>query len=185
MSNTGATFEGEIARSALKQGLLYQKLVVPIRVLSGGFTIPVDENPYDSYILRSGVHHALELKASDEHGSFPLSRIEPHQVQGLQTVLREQGQAWLLINMRCRMVQRIVSKKLGTTKEVRSPDLKTWALDFSRWDELKATLFYKNGKPRASIPRERLDDPEWFIPLPRIKLDGEYLWNLSPLLETQ
>jgi hypothetical protein len=146
-------FEREIQKSAAVMGLHYQKVAVPSRMCFRGGTprlMPLKSNGYDGYYVHNGRHIAVELKSSMLFESFPLSRIEQHQRDGLQAILDRGCPAFLLINMRWEM--RDGKKKLNN---------RAWAFDWSKWGGLLDAL----GTSK-SIPAEVFHSRGWFVPIP-------------------
>jgi penicillin-binding protein-related factor A (putative recombinase) len=160
-------FEAEVSKSAKLLGLLYQKLAVPQSA-----SIKLLSPPYDSFVLRRGIYTALELKSLKKHGSFPLSNIHDHQVEGLTRVIEEGGRAFLLINSRN-------VKQNGKLKSCN----RAWALDFEKWGALIREL---GNLQRVSIPTCLIEDPQWFLVLPRIRVEGQNeklvpVWDLTTI----
>lgn len=99
-------FEAEIKKSADVMGLHYRKIPVPTKLAFKGDQprlIKLKKPDYDGYYVHNGGHVAVELKSSNLFESFPLSRIEPHQRDGLQEIVDRGCSAYLLINMRWEM----------------------------------------------------------------------------------
>jgi penicillin-binding protein-related factor A (putative recombinase) len=148
-------FESEIKKSADAMGLHYRKVPVPTKLSLGGGQprlIKLKKPDYDGYYVHNGKHVAVELKSSTLCESFPISRIEQHQRDGLKAILDRGCPAYLLINMRWEM--RDGKKKLNN---------RAWALPWAEWPWLLSAL---GGS--KSIPTRMFHDPRWFIPIPHI-----------------
>lgn len=115
--------------------------------------IKLKDNPYDGFIVHQGKHIPIEMKSQKTFGSFPLSNIEDHQIEGLQKLVDIGCRAYLLINQRS-----IVMLGKAVTQN------RAWALDFSRWSDLLSVL-----GSRKSIPVELFSQGDLLIEIPRIK----------------
>lgn len=149
-------FEAELKKSADVLDLHYRKVSVPTKLtLHGGQPrlIKLKAPGYDGYFVHRGRHVAVELKSSALFESFPLSRIETHQRDGLQEILDRGGRAYLLINMRWEM--REGQKKLNN---------RAWALPWTEWPWLLEELSSSKSIPAAMFP-----NPRWFIPIPHTR----------------
>jgi hypothetical protein len=185
------SFEAELQQSAAALGLTYLKIPIAHKLCRQGpktFLLPLQENPYDGFLIGAGgIHVALELKSQAEFGSFPLSRVADHQVHGLQTAIAAGARAYLLINMRREMVKRARPKAGAGAREaggelVSRPNNRAWAVDFRWWEELRALL-----RDRKSLPAEAFVTGAGFpglTTLPRVPgpegTDG-LVWDLRVL----
>jgi penicillin-binding protein-related factor A (putative recombinase) len=160
------SFENEMSESAQHLGICYQKLAIPMRLCHmTKRLIKLKTNPYDAFAIHEGRHYALELKSLDEHGSFPLVNIEPHQIEGLQSAAISGAKAFLLVNMR---------RQKGKTAN------RAWSLPIEYWDELLALL---ETAKRKSIPYRYFTEELLFTELPRRRVENafgaeELVWDL-------
>lgn len=166
-------FEAEIRQSAQALGLHYVKIPIAHKLVRTGaktFMMPLQENPYDSFLVAEGIHHALELKSSKEWESFPFSRIEPHQRDGLQQVEDAGGCGWVLINFRQR-----------TSAGKRKLDNQAWAFRWRDWLLLEYQETTQLG--RKSLPQGYFTRGAYARPLPRIPVEGlkGKFWDLTVL----
>lgn len=92
-------FEAEVRSGAATYDLFYHKLAVGGAIM-GGQSRFHNATPYDGFFCVEGLFCPVEMKSSKEHGSFPLPRLAPHQVDGLARAFRERACPFLFINMR-------------------------------------------------------------------------------------
>lgn len=164
----GNIFESEIQRSANLLGLYYLKLSPP---RGAGY---FNTSPYDSLIIDNGRAIALELKSQKMWGSFPISNIAEHQLDGLQKMLDIGCAAYLLFNFR---------RKQSGAKTVNCN--RAFGIHFSDWASMVCDLPTHNGKPRQSIPADMFLLPPFFEigRVHTLKEEKKQLaWNLSCLL---
>jgi penicillin-binding protein-related factor A (putative recombinase) len=167
-------FEAEIAESAKLLKIRYEKLAVPCKLgfaTGRPYLIKLQKEPYDAFLIRDGLHHALEMKSSQLFGSFPLERLEDHQVEGLQGAMADGCPAYLLVNFR----------KVRDGRKTRELS-QSFALPFERWDALNEAC---GAEGRLSVPKEWFLDPAWFIPIPRIHVGTELAWDLRVILRSR
>lgn len=176
-------FEAEVRRSAELLGLTYEKMAVPTKLgrrrnRKTGETVPclvpLKENRYDSFIVYRGQHIALELKSSKHFESFPVDRVEPHQIAGLDRALKDECDAWLLLNFRREMVG-------GKSKS----NNRAWFLPWSYWHPLMYNL---REQERKSFPTDWFLQNYFFTPIPRVHVPNEegkpeLVWDLRVLLK--
>lgn len=113
--------------------------------------------PYDFFALHDSRYYALELKSNRSLSSFPFTRVEEHQEQGLLEAAQQGGEAFILINFR-------------------KPSNVAYAVSIQDWLRLKAEL-----SPRKSIPKTLFEPRPEFIPIPRTKLGDALIWDLRVL----
>lgn len=82
---------------------LIQKIATPWTVIRRGEQIvsafPAEKSTVDYIGLQNGVPIAFDAKQCHNKTSFPLSRVEPHQIAFLQRWEQEKGDAFFLIEM--------------------------------------------------------------------------------------
>lgn len=126
--------------------------------------------PYDSFILSKGRFIAVELKSQKIFGSFPLSNIQLHQIDGLQEVVDLECASYFLFNQR-----RL--EKDGKSKSKN----RAWYVDFSKWKDLLSEI-----GDRKSIPAAMFDNSKYLVEIPRThvltKVGKELVWDIRVLV---
>jgi penicillin-binding protein-related factor A (putative recombinase) len=159
-------FENEVHKSAVVLGVHYEKMPIPMKLgyrNGSPVLIKLKDNPYDGFIVHEGRHIPVEMKSQAVYGSFPLSNIETHQLDGLNKLVDIGCVAYLLFNQRA--IERD-GKKVSQNR--------AWALDFRKWNDLLKAL-----GTRKSIPTELFESGDLLIEMPRIH---SMLMNSSTLV---
>jgi len=150
-------FETEISQSLRKQG--WYSIKVPVASKHGISFL--NSAPFDFIAVEEGFAYSFEAKmCKNNDTSFPLSRLECHQIENLLAFDRVGGLAYILVSFR-------------------KPRPVAYAVLINDWRDMSKELLSIHN--RKSVPRAWFTADKRFLALPRIKVDGKYIWDFNAL----
>lgn len=150
-------FEQEISKSMRSLG--WYGIKVPVASKQGISFL--NNAPFDFIAVEEGIPYSFEAKmCKNNDTSFPLSRLESHQIDNLLAFDRAGGRAYILVSFR-------------------KPKPVAYAVLISDWKAVTKELITEHH--RKSVPRAWFESDPRFTKLPRVKLDGVYGWDFNVL----
>jgi recombination protein U len=117
--------------------------------------------PFDYIAVEEGVPYSVEAKmCKNNDTSFPLSRLEAHQIENLLAFEQAGGLSYIVVSFR-------------------KPKPVAHAVLVTDWQDMSKELLQVHS--RKSVPRSWFTSDPRFITLPRIKVDGAYIWDVNAL----
>lgn len=168
--NYGVAFEYEVRESAKAFQIYYQK--IPSGGVRGeGETRFVRANPYDGYLVMGGIYCPVELKSYREWGAWPLDRLLPHQVEGMQGALHHGACPFIMVNFR---------RTLGKMGKL-VPANRAFVIPFSR---LKNLTEEARAAGRVSVPWKWFEGGVAGHDMPRLPKSDKQppVWDLPTAL---
>lgn len=150
-------FEQEITKSHKQLG--WYSIKVPVASKQGISFL--NNAPFDFIAVYQGVPYSFEAKmCKNKATSFPLSRLEYHQIENLLAFSAVGGRAYIVISFR-------------------KPKLTAYAVEINDWREISKELIQQYK--RKSVPRSWFDVDSRFISIPRFKDSGVYYWDFNEI----
>jgi recombination protein U len=150
-------FEQEVSRSLRE--LKWFSMKVPVASRQGISFL--NAAPFDFIAVSAGIPYSFEAKqCKNNDTSFPLSRLEEHQLENLIAFEKAGGESYVLISFR-------------------KPKPCAYAVRVTDW--LSVTHDLHNVEHRKSVPRSWFTTDKRFITLPRVKLTKAYGWDFNTL----